>query len=339
MALELRPNCEYCDKDLPPGRRRRASAATSAPSAPTASRTSCMTSAPTAAAASRRGRSGPRRSGVRASRSRRARPRRKRVHLSYSPRGRRRALGPHPGRPAGRALAGGGPVVSRGGSAGARLRRLRNPRGLALGGRAGVSRQRGSGRSARAGRRLARALPADPRARSTRRPAGGDFDELHRATLDDLLAERGVELPPSSAGASCSAVAPTGPVARRPGGPRGAAAPACRRDALQRPRGPARRPRAPWRPAFDCVLSAELARRLQAGARGLPGRGAPARRGARRAHAGGGPPVGPRRAPRAGLRTAFVDRPQEYGPGRRRVRIRTADVSVGDLGELAERLT
>ncbi len=38
MALELRPNCEWCDKDLPPDATdARISAVTSAPSAPTAS--------------------------------------------------------------------------------------------------------------------------------------------------------------------------------------------------------------------------------------------------------------------------------------------------------------
>ena len=41
----------------------------------------------------------------------------------------------------------------------------------------------------------------------------------------------------------------------------------------------------------------------------------------------------------AGLRTAFVDRPQEYGPRSPARADPDADVSVGDLGELAERLT
>jgi 2-haloacid dehalogenase len=41
---------------------------------------------------------------------------------------------------------------------------------------------------------------------------------------------------------------------------------------------------------------------------------------------------------RAGLRTAFVDRPLEYGPGSAAREDPEADESVGDLLELAERL-
>jgi 2-haloacid dehalogenase len=40
----------------------------------------------------------------------------------------------------------------------------------------------------------------------------------------------------------------------------------------------------------------------------------------------------------AGLRTAFVDRPLEYGPGSPAREDPAADESVGDLHELAERL-
>ena len=39
----------------------------------------------------------------------------------------------------------------------------------------------------------------------------------------------------------------------------------------------------------------------------------------------------------AGLRTAFIDRPLEYGPGSP-AREFDADVSAGDLHELAQRL-
>ena len=41
----------------------------------------------------------------------------------------------------------------------------------------------------------------------------------------------------------------------------------------------------------------------------------------------------------AGLRTAFVDRPPEYGPGSEPRADPDADIAVGDLGELAERLS
>jgi len=41
----------------------------------------------------------------------------------------------------------------------------------------------------------------------------------------------------------------------------------------------------------------------------------------------------------AGLRTAFIDRPLEYGPGSNPREDPDADVSVGDLHELAERLS
>jgi FMN phosphatase YigB (HAD superfamily) len=43
-------------------------------------------------------------------------------------------------------------------------------------------------------------------------------------------------------------------------------------------------------------------------------------------------------ARRAGLRTALVDRPLEYGPGSPARADPSADESVGDLHELAERL-
>jgi 2-haloacid dehalogenase len=40
----------------------------------------------------------------------------------------------------------------------------------------------------------------------------------------------------------------------------------------------------------------------------------------------------------AGLRTAFIDRPLEYGPGSPAREYPDADVSAGDLHELAQRL-
>jgi 2-haloacid dehalogenase len=41
----------------------------------------------------------------------------------------------------------------------------------------------------------------------------------------------------------------------------------------------------------------------------------------------------------AGLRSAFVDRPLEYGPGSEPRADPDADIAVGSLGELAERLS
>ena len=92
-------------------------------------------------------------------------------------------------------LAGGSPVASpTDGRPRARLRRLRNPRGLALGRHRGVSRERGRGdpdELADAWRARYRPILAEVNEGS--RP-WGDFDELHLVTLEDLLAERGVEL-------------------------------------------------------------------------------------------------------------------------------------------------
>jgi FMN phosphatase YigB (HAD superfamily) len=59
---------------------------------------------------------------------------------------------------------------------------------------------------------------------------------------------------------------------------------------------------------------------------------------ARGADAGGRPPVGSRWRTRAGLRTAFVDRPLEYGPGSPARKYPDADESVAQLRELAARL-
>lgn len=62
--LELRPNCEWCDRDLPPGVRRPGFAAMSAPIVQSASRPFCMTFAQHAVEIFQQGRSGQVVSGV-----------------------------------------------------------------------------------------------------------------------------------------------------------------------------------------------------------------------------------------------------------------------------------
>lgn len=166
----------------------------------------------------------------------------------------------------------------------------------------------------------------------------GDFDELHLVTLDALLAERGVELPPEERRrlvGTWHRLDPWPDV--RPG-----------LEALRRRRvvatlsngsvallvdlarhGDLR---------FDCVLSAELVRaykpapEVYEGAARLLGV-EPAGLMLVAAH-----PWDLDGARRAGLQTAFVDRPLEYGPGSEAREDPDADVSAGDLLELAERL-
>jgi 2-haloacid dehalogenase len=167
----------------------------------------------------------------------------------------------------------------------------------------------------------------------------GDFDELHLATLGDLLAERGVELsaegrrglvgawhrldPWPDVQAGLEALRGRHVVATLSNGHVALLVDLARHGDLR----------------FDCVLSAELARvykpapeAYRAAARLLAVEAAELMLVA--AH-----PWDLEGARSAGLRTAFVDRPQEYGPGSPARADPDADVSVGDLGELAERLT
>lgn len=165
-----------------------------------------------------------------------------------------------------------------------------------------------------------------------------DFDELHLVTLDDLLAERGLQLPVEERRrlvGTWHRLDPWPDV--RPG-----------LEALRRRRvvatlsnghvallvdlarhGDLR---------FDCVLSAELVRtykpapEVYRGAARLLGLEA-AELMLVAAH-----PWDLGGAREAGLQTAFVDRPLEYGPGSATREDPDADVSVGDLLELAERL-
>src|SRR4051812_49747517 len=166
----------------------------------------------------------------------------------------------------------------------------------------------------------------------------GSFDDLHLVTLDDLLSERDAELPGEARRALVGAWHRLDPWPDvRPG--------------LEALRG--ERPVAMLSNAhlamlvdmtrhadlrFDCLLSAELAHtykpapetyRTAARLLGLE----PAEVMLVAAHPGD--LAGARHA---GLRTAFVDRPLEYGPGSPSRADADADESVSDLLDLADRL-
>jgi 2-haloacid dehalogenase len=167
----------------------------------------------------------------------------------------------------------------------------------------------------------------------------GDFDELHLATLDDLLAESGLELaqdarhelvqawhrldPWPDVRDGLEALRRRRPVAMLSNGHVALLVDLARHGDLR----------------FDCVLSAELARAYKpapeayltaARLLGVP----PTELMLVAAH-----PWDLAGARGAGLRSAFVDRPLEYGPGSERRADPDADESVGDLGELAARLS
>jgi 2-haloacid dehalogenase len=166
----------------------------------------------------------------------------------------------------------------------------------------------------------------------------GDFDELHLATLGDLLAGRGVELPGEERQRLVDAWHRLDPwpdvragletlrrervVAALSNGHVALLVDLARHGDLR----------------FDTLLSAELARAYKPAPEAY-------RTAARllavdadelmlvAAH-----PWDLEGARNAGLRTAFVDRPLEYGPGSKPRADPAADVSVGSLTELAERL-
>lgn len=166
----------------------------------------------------------------------------------------------------------------------------------------------------------------------------GDFDELHLATLEALLAERGLGVPDEERRRLVHGWHRLDPWPDVRSG----------LDALRRERvtatlsnghvallvdlarhGDLR---------FDCVLSAEMARvykpapeayRTAARLLGFE----PAELMLVAAH-----PWDLAGARAAGLRTAFVDRPLEYGPGSPAREDPAADESAGDLHELARRL-
>jgi 2-haloacid dehalogenase len=166
----------------------------------------------------------------------------------------------------------------------------------------------------------------------------GSFDDLHLVTLDDLLSERGAELPDAArrelvsawhrldpwpdVRAGLEALRRERPVAMLSNGHVALLVDLARHGDLR----------------FDAVLSAELAGaykpapevyRTAARLLGVP----PDELMLAAAH-----PWDLEGARGAGLKTAFVDRPLEYGPGSEPRQDPDADESVGDLLELAERL-
>ena len=183
----------------------------------------------------------------------------------------------------------------------------------------------------------ARALAATQEVNRKRRP-WGTFDQLHGVTLGELLDERGLEHPSGGRAALVRAWHQLDPW---PGVPAGL-------ETLRRGRvvaalsngnlallvdlvrhGDLR---------FDCLLSPELARVYKPEAEvyltgvrllGLQ----PSEVMMVAAH-----PFDLKGARGAGLRTAFIDRPREYGPDSPRREDPEADISVKDLDELAARL-
>jgi 2-haloacid dehalogenase len=166
----------------------------------------------------------------------------------------------------------------------------------------------------------------------------GDFDELHLVTLGDVLAEQGVELPVDArrrlvgawhrlepwpdVRAGLDALRRRHIVASLSNGHVALLVDLARHADLR----------------FDCVLSAELAHAYkpapetyQTAARLLGVEAAELMLVAAHPWDLGG-------AREAGLRTAFVERPLEYGPGSTARSDPDADESVADLHELAERL-
>jgi 2-haloacid dehalogenase len=165
----------------------------------------------------------------------------------------------------------------------------------------------------------------------------GDFDELHHATLDDLLAEHALDAsaeardrlvgawhrldPWPDVRAGLEALRPDHVVAALSNGHTALLIDLARHGDLR----------------FDMLISAELARRYK-----------PSREvyetAARLLHVDVGElmlvaahPWDLAGARKAGLKTAFVDRPLEYGPGSEPRADPEADESVADLNELAER--
>lgn len=166
----------------------------------------------------------------------------------------------------------------------------------------------------------------------------GNFDELHLATLDDLLSERSLELPPEARGRLVGAWHRLQPwpdvrsgleelrrrrvVATLSNGHVALLVDLARHGDLR----------------FDCLLSAELAHAYKPAPEVY-------RLAARLLAVEAGDlmlvaahPWDLDGARRAGLRTAFVERPLEYGPGSPARADPQADESVSDLLALAGRL-
>ena len=183
----------------------------------------------------------------------------------------------------------------------------------------------------------ARALAATQDVNQKQRP-WRTFDELHEITLGELLDERDLELPSEGCAALVSAWHRLAPWPRAPAGleelRRGRVVAALSNGNLALlvdlvRQGDLR---------FDCLFSAELARVYKPKAEVY-------RTGVRllglepnevmmvAAH-----PFDLKGARGAGLRTAFIDRPLEYGPDSPPREDPEADISVKDLDELAARL-
>ena len=166
----------------------------------------------------------------------------------------------------------------------------------------------------------------------------GNFDDLHLATLDDLLAERGLELAPQARRELIDAWHHLDPwpdvreglealrrehvVAALSNGHVSLLIDLARHADLR----------------FDCLLSAEMARVYKPAAEvyitGVRVLGMqPDEVMMVAAH-----PFDLKGARRVGLQTAFIDRPLEHGPGSPAREDPDADVAVGELHELATRL-
>ena len=167
----------------------------------------------------------------------------------------------------------------------------------------------------------------------------GDFDELHLATLDDLLADRGLDLSTEERRRLVEAWHRLDPwpdvrtgleslradfvTATLSNGHLALLVDLARHGDLR----------------FDCLLSAELARAYKPAPEAY--RSAASLLGTEpgelmlvAAH-----PWDLEGARDAGLRTAFLDRPLEYGPGSPSREFPGADVSAADLHELRQRLS
>jgi 2-haloacid dehalogenase len=166
----------------------------------------------------------------------------------------------------------------------------------------------------------------------------GNFDELHLATLEDLLAERGLELPAEARRQLVAAWHKLDPWPDVRNGLEG-----LRRErivgALSNGHAALLIDLARYGDLrFDCLISAEMAQAYKPApevyltAVRLLG-AQPGEVMLVAAH-----PFDLNGARRAGLQTAFIDRPLEYGPGSPVREDSDADLSVDDLRELAARL-
>jgi 2-haloacid dehalogenase len=182
-----------------------------------------------------------------------------------------------------------------------------------------------------------RALAATQEVNRKERP-WATFDALHQNTLAELLEERGLELPDDARAGLVRAWHRLEPWPDVPAAletlRRGSVVAALSNGNLALLVDLARHGRL----QFDCLLSAEFAQAYKPAAqvylRGVRLLGLqPSDAMMVAAH-----PMDLKGARGAGLRTAFIDRPLEYGPDSPRREDPEADISVTDLDELAARL-